>query len=112
MNICCLGQCLPQGGHIALGLELLLLLEQGIALGHLVVEVAEFCLRIEGQVFATVVETRMSVDADKVFLAGLWMAIVAQLTLGTDIHLGCNAIYKLRCRAVETQISLSIATLN
>lgn len=105
-----LGQGLCQGGYIAFGLELLLLLEQGVALGHLAVEVAELRLRIEGQVLAAVVETRVSIDADEVFLAGLRVAIVAQLALGTDIHLGCDAIgIQFGCGAVEAQIGLSIA---
>lgn len=112
MNTSCLGQCLSQGRQIALSLELLFLLEQSVALGHLVVEVAEFCLCIEGQVLAAVVQTRVSVHAYKVFLACLWVAIVAQLALGTDIHFGCNAIDKLGCGAVEAEIGLSIATLN
>jgi len=96
-------------GTQLLRLQALLLLEQGIALGHLVVEVAQLRLRVEGQVLAAVVEPWMPVDADEVLLAGLRMAIVAQLPLRTDVHLGCGSIERIGGGAIEAQIGLGIA---
>jgi len=98
---------------LLLRLQALLLLEQGIALGHLVVEVAQFRLRVEGQILAAVVQARMSVDAHEVLLAGLGMAIVAQLTLRTDIHGGGSAIIGgIGGGAVEAQVRLGVATFH
>lgn len=94
---------------LLLRLEALLLLKQGVTLRDLVVEVAELGLRVEGQVLSAVIEARMSVDAHEVLLAGLRVAVVAQLSLRADVHLGSDSVDGIGGRAVEAEERLGVA---